>query len=211
MNIYSFFNSSTSYRVRIVARIKGIDHNIIPVNIRKNEQKEYLKLNPSCGVPFIEDDGFYLGQSAAIISYLEEAYPAPRLIPADLKARAKVLEITNLISCDTHPLNNKRVLVYLRLKMGADDEKIKGWYDHWIAESFTSLEQLLSKAYTGSFCYGDSVTIADCFFVPQVANALRMKCDISRFPLINKIYDHCMSIDHFFLARPECQIDYTEQ
>ncbi len=210
MELYSFFNSSTSYRVRIALALKGLDVTLNPVNIRVLEHKapEYLKKNPAGGVPLLQDEGFSLGQSMAIIDYLDAKYPEPRLIPQDLQQRARVLEISNLISCDMHPLNNLRVLRYLVKELGVSEEAKNAWYAHWIAEGFGGLEQLLERAGSGNYCVGGQVSLADCCLVPQVANAQRMGCDLSAFPRVLAVYEHCSALPAFQRAAPAQQPDY---
>ncbi|MCB5364362.1 maleylacetoacetate isomerase [Pusillimonas sp. CC-YST705] len=210
MELYSFFNSSTSYRVRIALALKGLDVTLNPVNIRVLEHKapEYLKKNPAGGVPLLQDEGFSLGQSMAIIDYLDAKYPEPRLIPQDLQQRARVLEISNLISCDMHPLNNLRVLRYLVKELGVSEEAKNAWYAHWIAEGFGGLEQLLERVGSGNYCVGDQVSLADCCLVPQVVNAQRMGCDLSAFPRVLAVYEHCSALPAFQRAAPAQQPDY---
>ncbi|MAK55727.1 MAG: maleylacetoacetate isomerase [Pusillimonas sp.] len=211
MDFYSFFNSSTSYRIRIVLALKKVDFNLNPVNIRVMEHKaeEYVRKNPAANVPLLVDDnGFELGQSMAIADYLDARFPEPRLIPADLEKRARVLEVANLISCDMHPLNNLRVLRYLVKELGVSDEQKNTWYHHWIAEGFKSLEALLERADSGDYCFDNQVSLADCCLVPQVANAARMKCDLTPYPRVMKVYEHCTSLPAFKAAAPANQPDY---
>lgn len=212
MDLYSFFNSSTSYRVRIALGLKDVAHETIPVNIRKLEHREagYVSRNPSAGVPLIDDGGFHLGQSLAIIDYLDDKYPEPRLLPRDSKQRARVLEIANLIACDMHPVNNLRVLRYLTQEMGVTEAAKNQWYRHWIAEGFASLEALLARAGSGGFCIGGQVSLADCCLVPQVANALRMECDVSPYPRIRAVYEHCNTLPAFQKAAPAQQRDFDQ-
>lgn len=210
MDLYSFFNSSTSYRVRIVLALKGLDYTLKGVNIRVKEHHDsaYVAKNPGAGVPLLDDDGFELGQSMAIIDYLDQKYPEPRLIPTELQNRARVLEIANLIASDMHPVNNLRILRYLVGEMGVSDAMKNEWYAHWIAVGFTALEQLLKRTGSGNFCVGDQVTLADCCLVPQVANALRMKCDLDPYPRVRAVYEHCSSLPAFMQAAPQNQPDY---
>ena len=212
MDLYSFFNSSTSYRVRIVMALKGVDYNFLPVNIRVMEQKEagYIAKNPGASVPLLDDDGFQLGQSMAIIDYLDSKLPEPRLIPQDLQARARVLEISNLISCDMHPLNNLRVLRYLVKEMGVSDEKKNEWYHHWIAEGLASLEAMLVRTQSGQYCVGGQVSLADCCLVPQIANALRMGCNVTNYPRVMAVYNHCNTLPAFQKAAPAQQPDFQK-
>ena len=212
MDLYSFFNSSTSYRVRIALALKKLDFNLVPVNIRVQEQKsaDYIAKNPGASVPLLDDNGFQLGQSMAIIDYLDAKYPEPRLIPADLEQRARVLEISNLISCDMHPLNNLRVLRYLVKDLAVSDEAKNTWYQHWIAEGFNSLEAMLERTQSGGFCVGGQVSLADCCLVPQVANATRMGCDVSAYPRIMAVYEHCTTLPAFQQAAPAVQPDFQK-
>ena len=140
MRLYSFFNSSTSYRVRIALALKGVDCEIVPVNIRKGEHRApnfHGQINVSAAVPVLEVDGKRIAQSLAIIEYLDTAIPTPRLIPAEALARAEVLGLADIIACDMHPLNNPRVLRYLQDSLGVSDADKDGWYQHWIHEGFS--------------------------------------------------------------------------
>jgi len=212
MDVYSFFNSSTSYRVRIALALKGVDANVLPVNIRVQEHKapDFVAKNPAASVPLLDDGGFQLGQSLAIIDYLDARYPEPRLIPqaAQARARARVLEMAYLIACDMHPVNNLRVLRYLVKELGVSEAAKNAWYAHWIAEGFSSLEQLLAKADAGQFCFGEHISLADCCLVPQVANAQRMGCDLSAYPRVMAVFEHCASLPAFVQAAPAQQPDY---
>ncbi|WP_017523983.1 maleylacetoacetate isomerase [Pusillimonas noertemannii] len=212
MDLYSFFNSSTSYRVRIALALKKLDFNFNPVNIRVAEHKApgYVEKNPGASVPLLVDDGFELGQSMAIIDYLDAKYPEPRLIPQDLQTRARVLEISNLISCDMHPLNNLRVLKYLVKELGVSDEAKTAWYNHWIAEGFQSLEKMLQRTGSGDYCVGGQVSLADCCLVPQVANASRMGCDLGAYPRVMAVYEHCNTLPAFQQAAPANQPDFQK-
>jgi len=211
MDLYSFFNSSTSYRVRIALALKGVDYNLLPVNIRNNEQhaSEYRIKNPAGGVPAIVDGDWQLGQSLAIIDWLDAKYSQPRLIPEDTKKRASVLEIALLIACDIHPVNNLRVLRYLVNNLNIDEAAKNAWYAHWIAEGLNALEQLLDRSNSGEFCIGGQVSLADCCLVPQVANAKRMGCDVTSYPRVLAVYDHCTTLPAFIRAAPQQQPDYS--
>jgi len=210
MDIYSFFNSSTSYRVRIALALKNVDCRLLPINLRKNEQQapEYRQKNPAGGVPLLVKDDWQLGQSLAIIDWLDAHYPAPRLIPENPEQRARVLEIALLIACDMHPVNNLRVLRYLVNTLGIDEAGKNAWYAHWIAEGLGALEQLLERANSGDFCIGGEVSLADCCLVPQVANAKRMGCDVTPYPRVLAVYEHCTALPAFQQAAPQQQADY---
>ena len=211
MQLHSFFNSSTSYRVRIALALKGLSYDYLPVNLRKQEQRaaDYVAKNPSAGVPLLIDNGMQLSQSLAIIDYLDATYPEPRLIPADTLARARVLELSDAISCDIHPVNNMRILRYLQDVLGASDEQKTAWYHHWIKEGLTAVEALLTRHGHGAYCFGDAPTLADCCLVPQVANAKRMGCDVSAYSRILRIFEHCNAQPAFQQAAPAQQPDYT--
>ncbi len=212
MDLYSFFNSSTSYRLRIALALKNLDFNLIPVNIRVMEHKapEYVEKNPSASVPLLDDNGFQLGQSMAILDYLDAKYPEPRLIPSDIQQRARVLEVANVIACDMHPLNNLRVLRYLVKDLSVSDDAKNTWYRHWIDEGFRSVEALLARGQSGPFCFGEQVTVADVCLVPQVANALRMGCDLQVYPRVMAVFAHCNTLPAFQKAAPDQQPDYQK-
>ena len=212
MQLHSFYNSSTSYRVRIALALKGIAHEIHPVNIRAHQHRspEYQALNPSRNVPTLVDGPMSLGQSLAIIDYLDAKFPIPRLIPAEPELRARVLEFALLIACDIHPLNNLRVLRYLKSEFGANDAQRDIWYAHWIAEGFTCAEQLLQRYGGSPFAFGAQPTLADCCLVPQLANALRTGCATQQYVRLMAVYRYCTQLPAFELAAPNRQPDFIE-
>lgn len=212
MQLHNFFNSSTSYRVRIALALKGIPFDYVPVNIRTGEHRdaEYVNLlNPSAAVPALVDGDFSLGQSLAIIDWLDARLPEPRMIPADRDLRARVLEVSYLISCDIHPVNNLRVLRYLETELNVTPEQKTAWYRHWIAEGMAGVERLLGKCGKGPWCFGDAPTLADCCLVPQIANALRMGCDLEAYPLSMAVYRQASTHPAFESAQPNLQPDYV--
>ena len=209
--LYSYFRSSAAYRVRIALNLKNIDYEIRPVHLLKNggEQynSDYLALNPQGRVPVLVVENKVLTQSSAIIEYLEETYPSPPLLPANAVERAYVRTIAQIVACDIHPLNNLRVLAYLKDSVKEDGFE-HAWRIHWIQEGFAALEQLLQKqGYCGRFCSGGMPSMADAFLVPQVYNALRFGCEISSFPSIGSIYKNCLQETTFINAAPEHQPD----
>ncbi|CAB3645862.1 maleylacetoacetate isomerase [Achromobacter pestifer] len=212
MQLHSFFNSSTSYRVRIALALKGLPYEYLPVNLRKQEQRatDYVAKNPSAGVPLLVDGDTQLSQSLAIIDYLDATHPEPRLIPAETLARARVLELSDAISCDIHPVNNMRILRYLQDVLRASDEQKNAWYQHWIKEGLTAVEELLARHGHGPYCFGDAPSLADCCLVPQVANAQRMGCDLSTYPRILRVYEYCNAQPAFQQAAPSRQPDYIQ-
>jgi maleylpyruvate isomerase len=210
MKLYSYFRSSAAYRVRIALNLKGMDYETIPTSLLKNEHRspDYLALNPQGLVPTLHTDAAVLSQSLAIIEYLEERYPAPALLPREPVARAQVRCMALAIACDIHPLNNLRVLKYLRDEFHQDDAAVNTWYRHWITEGFESLETLVrTHSTTHRYCFGDALSLADVLLVPQMFNARRLETDLSRFPTLVAISTHLESIAEFAAARPEAQPD----
>ncbi|WP_058913834.1 maleylacetoacetate isomerase [Entomohabitans teleogrylli] len=210
MKLYSFFNSSASYRVRIALALKGIDYQTVGVNIRIGEQNQmdYRRLNPIALVPtLVTDEGEALGQSLAIIDWLDRAYTQAPLIPEQDEIRARVLEIAYAISCDIHPVNNMRVLRYLTEELGISEEQKNRWYAHWIKQGLSAVEQLLKRSESGRFCVGDAPTLADCCLIPQIANAQRMGCDLSAYPRCLAVWRTCQELPAFVAAAPENQTD----
>jgi maleylacetoacetate isomerase len=169
MKLYSYFRSSAAYRVRIALNLKQLDYVIQPVHLLKNEQQQesYIALNPSQLVPSLIDQDQSFIQSLNILEYLEERYPSLPLLPTDLVERAKVRAFSQTIACDIHPLDNLRVLKYLKHELAVNDEQKNQWYQHWIIEGFKSLEMQLKDS-NGQFCFGTQATFADCCLIPQV-------------------------------------------
>jgi maleylacetoacetate isomerase len=212
MQLYSFFNSSTSYRVRIALALKGLDFDYRPINIRTLEHRtpDYMDMNPSGSVPLLRDGDLALGQSMAIIDHLDATHPEPRLIPLDPAARARVLELSNAIACDIHPVNNLRILRYLQDVLGVSAEQKNAWYQHWVTEGMTAVEALLQRHGHGPYCFGEGPTLADCCLVPQFANAERMGCDMSPYPRAMAVYAHCAAQPAFQRAAPSAQPDFVK-
>ena len=210
MKLYTFFNSSASYRVRIAMALKGLTAESVGVNIRTGAQRseDFLALNPSGQVPALVDGPTRLSQSLAIIDHLDRLHPVPPLLPKDALTRGQVLEIAQLIACDIHPLNNLKVLKYLTGELKLTDAQKNAWYAHWIAEGFTALQTLLPDH--DGWCVGDAPTLADCCLVPQVANAERMKIDVSAWPRIMRIAAFARQHSAFVQAEPSHQPDYID-
>lgn len=207
MELYSYFRSTAAYRVRIALNLKGIDYELRPVNLLKEEQKSgwYLAVNPMGLVPALRlEDGTVLSQSTAILEWLEETSTAMPLLPADPSQRARVRAMANIIACDIHPLNNLRILKYLAGELGVSEDAKKAWYHHWIQLGFDALEpQIADGAYTA----GDGLSMADIYLVPQVFNALRFDMDMSPYPAIMSVYNRCNELDAFIQAHPDNQRD----
>lgn len=211
MKLYSYFRSSAAFRVRIALHLKQLDVEILPIHLLKNEQQAatYTQVNPSGLVPTLLDQGQALTQSLSILEYLEEQYPQFSLLPQHALQRAQVRAFAQQIASDIHPLNNLRVLRYLKRQLQVDDDAKNHWYRHWITQGFDSLEQQLQQHHsTGRFCFGEQATFADCCLIPQVYNAKRFEIDLSVYPLIQSIDQHCMQIKAFQQAAPEQQPDW---
>jgi maleylacetoacetate isomerase len=204
--LYGYWRSSATYRTRIALNLKGVAYRTVGVNLLKDEnnQTEHLSRHPAGRVPVLEIDGVRLGQSMAMIDYLDQTRPEPPLLPRDAKLRARVLDLKDQIVADIHPLNNTSTLARLRSQFGADDAAIARWYEYWIVRGFKVLEQMLSSS--GVFCVGDSVTMADIVLAPQVTNARRYpQIDLTQFPNILRIDTALRKIKAFADAAPENQ------
>ncbi len=211
MKLYNFFRSGTSHRLRIAMNLKGLSADYVAVDLRKEEHlgAAFKALNPQGLVPaLVTDDEQVLIQSPAIIEWLEEQYPAPALLPQAPMARARVRALAALVGCDIHPVNNRRILEYLRKQFGADEAAINAWCGTWITEGFDALEALLAADTSrGAFCFGHAPTLADVYLVPQVESARRFKVDLSRWPLIGAVEAACMQLPAFQKAAPSQQPD----
>ena len=212
MKLYDYFRSSAAYRVRIALNLKGVNsagRTFVHLRMGSQRAQDYLALNPQGLVPALElDDGRVLTQSLAIVEYLEETHPEPPLLPADSAGRARVRAIALGIACEIHPLNNLRVLNYLTGTLGATDAQRNGWYKYWIDVGFEALERQLERDDdTGTFCHGESPTLADVCLVPQLANARRFKVDVSPYPTLTRIEAACNALPAFAQAAPSQQPD----
>jgi len=210
MKLYGYFRSSASYRVRIALNMKGLDYDQVSVHLAKGKQydREFSAISPQNLVPVLEDDGQLLYQSLAIIQYLEEKFPEPRLLPKDSPGRNRVRSLALISACEIHPLNNTRVLAYLTDTLKVTVEQKNAWYRHWVTVGFTALEKrLATEKETGKFCHGDASGFADITLVPQVANANRFKVDLTPFPSIRRINDECLKLEPFRKAMPANQPD----
>lgn len=210
MKLYNFSRSSAAFRVRIALNLKGVEYQSIPKVFANNEHRaaEYLALNPQGLIPALAIDGAVISQSLAIIEYLDERYPEPPFLPADALARAHVRSMALAIACDIHPLNNLRVLNYLRQNLAQDQDGVNRWYHHWVTAGFQGLEVQAAEHSTAKrHCFGDSLSLADLYLVPQMYNARRFNVDLAPFPTLAAISTHLESWPAFFAARPEAQPD----
>ena len=208
--LHSFYRSSAAYRVRIALELKNLNWKSIHVNLGLGEQRleTFLKYNPQGLIPVLEFKENHFSQSLAIIEFLEEMYPDPPLLPNNIVERSQVRSFSQQIAMEIHPLNNLRVLKYLENELGLNENKKKTWYLHWISEGFNSLEQTLkNNDYEAKFCFGESPSLADVCLIPQVYNGLRFHCNLSKYPIIESIWNHCISLDAFKRAAPESQPD----
>lgn len=210
--LYSYFRSSAAYRVRIALNLKGLEHEIVPVHLLRgggeNFSPEYRARNPLALVPTLEDGDDTVIQSLAIIEYLEERHPEPPLLPGRAVDRARVRALALTVACEIHPLNNLRVLGYLKDTLALDADARSAWYCHWIAEGLAGMEKLVAGSpATGRFCHGDAPTLADCCLVPQLYNARRFDCPLDDYPTLRRIDAACAELDAFRDAAPENQQD----
>ena len=210
MKLYTYFRSSAAYRVRIALNLKGIDYDSVPVDLRPgaHHQPEYLARNPQGLIPALEDGGVVISQSLAIIEYLEEIHPQPALLPRPALDRARVRSLALAIACDIHPLNNLRVLNYLRSPLGQDEAAVDTWYRHWIAEGLRALEEEAKRSSgDGRHLFGAEVTLADVCLVPQMFNARRFRCNLDPFTNLRAICAHLAGLPPFARAAPDAQPD----
>lgn len=211
MKLYTFFRSSAAYRVRIALRLKSVEHEEAFVHFRRNggehRQAEFLERNPQGLLPVLEVDGDAMSQSLAIIDYLDTAFPNPRLIPENAVPRARVLAMAQAIACDVHPLNNLRVLIYLKKELGVAEEAVNDWVRHWVSLGFEALETQAKQFGDGEHLFGEAITLADVCLVPQVYNARRFGTDLSPFPTLVAIDAHLNAMPEFHTAAPEVQPD----
>lgn len=209
--LYGYWRSSATYRTRIALNLKGIAYKTVGVHLLRDEQvgAVHLARHPSGRVPILEIDGHRIGQSMAMVEYLDETRPEPALLPRDAYLRAHVRDLKDQIVADIHPLNNTSTLARLRSQFGADDAAIAKWYEHWIVRGFQVLERMLPNA--GNFCVGEAVTLADIVLVPQVANARRYpQIDLTQFPNILRIDAALRQVDAFHRAAPDQQQEARE-
>lgn len=210
MKLYNFFRSGTSHRLRIVLNLKGLAYDYAAVDLRTEEHlgAAFKSLNPQGLVPALVSGDLVLTQSPAIIEWLEERYPAPALLPAHPDDRARVRALAAIVGCDIHPINNRRILEYLRKTLGCDEAAVLAWCAMWINEGFAALEALLAAdPQRGAFCFGNTPTLADAYLVPQVESARRFKVDLTPYPTIVAIDKACAQLDAFRLAAPGAQPD----
>ena len=204
--LYDYWRSSAAYRIRIALNLKGIDYESRQIDLREDQQKsaEYRALNPQGLVPMLEIDGQRLTQSVAIINYLDLKYPNQPLLPASAAERAHVVAMAMSVACDIHPLNNLRVLKYLKNELGHEQDEIDRWYVHWISEGLPALEAMATSR-AGKFLFGDAPTGADILLVPQLYNARRFNVPLDAYPTLLRADENANKIEAFAAAHPDRQ------
>lgn len=209
MKLYGYYRSSASYRIRIVLHAKQLAFENVPVllNTGEHHEADFKRINPQGFVPVLQDGAYCISQSAAIAEYLEETCPTPALLPEDATGRAQVREVLGIIGSDIHPIQNLRILKYLRKEFGQDDDGVAEWCRHWIGEGFTALESLLNERSDGRFCIGGKMTLADAWLIPQIYNARRFGLALDAFPTLCAIDSHCTTLPAFQAAHPAQQTD----
>jgi len=212
MKLYTFFRSSASYRVRIALNLKGLSYEQAPIHLRRGGGEQltaaYRVINPQALVPALEDNGRILTQSLAIIEYLDETHPNPPLLPKDLADRALVRGMALVIACEVHPIQNLRVLNYVKATYNQTDEQVNQWAQHWIDLGLAALQEMIvTQPKRGKFCFGDGPTLADICLIPQLGNARRYGCDLAKYPTILEIEKNCNALPAFVNAAPEKQPD----
>lgn len=204
MKLHNYFRSSASFRVRIALELKGLRYDYLPVHLVRGEQLKppFSELSAARLVPMLEDEGLQLSQSLAIIEYLEETHPEPPLLPADPAGRARVRALALDVACEIHPLNNLRVLRYLKHELKVEEEAKNAWYRHWVETGLEAVERQLAAGPAGDFCHGDTPGLADCVLVPQIFNAQRFGCRLDHVPRVMRVFERCMQHPAFIAAQP---------
>lgn len=212
LTLYSYFRSSAAYRVRIALNLKGLSYDYVPVHLLRDGGMQFSEpfssMNPQRLVPLLDNQGFQLSQSLAIIEYLDEKYPQMPLMPGSAEGRARVRQIALSIACDIHPLQNLRVLQYLTGTLELSEDDKLNWLRHWLGLGLQALEADLSRSpRRGQFCFGDTPTMADCALVPQMFSAARFGVDVSSYPTLRAIHAACEQVAAIATAHPSHQPD----
>ncbi|OBV11981.1 maleylacetoacetate isomerase [Erythrobacter dokdonensis] len=212
MRLFGYFRSSTSYRLRIALNLKGLAFENIPVNLVTAENKDaaFTARNPFGSLPMLEADGRDRAQSMALLEWLDEAYPTPRLLPEGIEDRYTVRELAYGIATEVHAVNNLPVLKYLKDPLGHTQDEIDTWYRHWLKRTLLPVEARLAMLGTGDFLHGDAPGLFEVVLVPQLYNARRFAYDLSASPHLTRIEAACLALPAFAAAHPDNQIDSPE-
>jgi maleylacetoacetate isomerase len=212
MRLHNWHSSSTSFRVRIGLNLKGLLYEDVPVELGRevgdHESAEFRAFNPQANVPVLEVGELRLQQSLAILEYLDRTHPSPPLLPSDAAGRARVWSIALHVACEIQPMNNRRVQMYMLKDLGLPADLLSPWQLHWCTVGFDAIERQLAESRdTGTYCHGETPTIADCCLVPQVYNAQRpvVGADLAHWPTIKRVYDSCLANPAFEAALPANQ------
>jgi maleylacetoacetate isomerase len=208
MRLFAYYRSSTSYRVRIGLNLKGLDYEIVPVDLRTDEQRGegYRARNPHAGVPALEVGGRVYAQSMAILEWLDERFSDPPLLPGDADQRFVARELAYAIATELHAPLNLPVLQYLKREFGQDQPAIDRWYRHWLARTLTAIEQRLAQIGAGDFL-GQAPGLFECVLIPQLYNARRFGFDVEAMPWMHRIESACLDLPAFVRAHPDGQPD----
>jgi len=211
MRLFAYFRSSTSYRLRIALELKGLNYEVVPVDLRISEQSadDYTSRNPFGSVPMLEADGRDRAQSMAMLEWLDEAYPQPRLMPDDLEQRYTVRELAYAIATEIHALNNLQVLKYLRDPLGHTDAQVNAWYHHWLARTLGPVEARCAQIGTGDFLL-DAPGLFEVVLLPQIYNARKLEFELAPYPHLTRIEGACLALPEFQRAHPDNQPDSPE-
>lgn len=212
MRLFSYYRSSTSYRVRIALNLKGLDYELVPVNLLASEQRgeAYRAVNRFAGVPALEFEGRVRAQSMAILEWLDERFPQAPLLPPHMEDRFLARELASAIATELHAPLNLPVLQYLKHQLGHSQDEIDGWYRHWLAKTLAPLEAALAARGTGDFLF-DRPGLFECVAVPQLYNARRFAFDLSTMPHLTRIEAACLAHPAFAAAHPDRQPDAPEK
>jgi len=207
IRLFTYFRSSAAFRVRIALNLKGVAHELVPVHLLRAEQNQagFLRRNPQGLVPVLQHGDITISQSLAIIEYLDELFPDPPLLPPTAHGRAAARALAMAIACEIHPLNNLRVLEFLRSEMDMQEVDRLRWYRHWVETGLQAMEHTLAGQEPSPYCHGEQPGLADCCLVPQIFNAQRFQCNLGRLPRIMEIFERCMGLDAFQRAQPASQ------
>jgi maleylpyruvate isomerase len=211
LKLYNYYRSSASFRVRIALNYKNLSYEYLPVHLIREGGEQYKSdfqaINPQSLIPVLQEGDQIITQSLAILEYLEETHPTPALLPKDPIQRAQIRAFAQAIVSEMHPVNNSRVLNYLKDELKVDEDEKLAWYHHWLQIGFTALEKIIIQNNSGLFCFGAQLSFADICLIPQIRNAYRFNFAMDAFPRLMKIYEHCLSLDCFVKAQPEQQPD----